>query len=85
MRVDGITLYPWVFVRSSEPSMKLLNHEWIHYAQVKRVGLPKFYYLYLKEYIQNRLKGMKHYKAYLEISFEKEAREYESCPELYVD
>lgn len=79
--VNGITLYPFVFLRERSPERTIVNHERIHYEQVKRLGMLRFYALYLKEYFQNRLKGMGHRQAYLEISFEKEAYLFQDNPE----
>lgn len=79
--VNGITLYPFVFVRDANPAESLLNHERIHIAQVERLGVARFYFLYLKEYFQNRRKGLSHQGAYREISFEKEAFRFQDNPE----
>lgn len=81
LRVNGITLYPFVFVREKRPDMTLVNHERIHYEQARRVGVLRFYVLYLGEYFQNRLRGMGHREAYREISFEKEAFLFQDNPE----
>ncbi len=76
-RVDGIVLYPFVCFAAKNPSDVLIHHEMIHVDQMKRVGVFRFYYLYLKEYCACRLKGMDHHRAYLSISFEVEAYEKE--------
>lgn len=84
LRVNGITLYPFVFVRSQAPGKILLNHERIHFEQVKRLGFWRFYFLYLKEYLSNRRRGLGHYQAYREISFEKEAYLFQDNPDEYL-
>jgi len=55
------------------PSVKIINHELIHIQQVRRDGVIRFYFNYLKEYTQFRLKGIQHKEAYLAISYEVEA------------
>lgn len=56
-----------------KPGVKIINHELVHILQVRREGMVRFYFNYLKEYIQYRLKGFKHNEAYLAISYEVEA------------
>ena len=73
LRVDGIVLYPFMFFSAERPSVKTINHELIHIQQVRRDGFIRFYFNYLKEYIQFRLKGIPHTEAYLSISYEVEA------------
>ena len=75
LKVDGIVLYPFILFSSDIPSQVLINHELIHVQQIKRIGAVKFYFHYLKEYFQLRLKGNTHHNAYRSISFEKEAYE----------
>ncbi|AUN99543.1 hypothetical protein DOM21_03125 [Bacteriovorax stolpii] len=79
LRVDGIVLYPFIFFASKNPNDVLIHHEMIHVDQMKRVGVWRFYFLYLKEYCACRLKGMNHHKAYMAISFEVEAYEKEGA------
>ncbi len=73
IKVDGIVLYPFIFCSAIKPSVKIINHELIHIQQVKRVGFIRFYFTYLKEYIQFRGKGFNHSDAYFAISYEVEA------------
>ncbi len=56
LKVNGITLYPFVFVAQKLPSARLLTHEAIHIDQVKRVGIFNFYLRYLREYLALRIK-----------------------------
>lgn len=48
-------------------------HEKIHLRQQLELLIVFFYLLYVLEYILYRIQGMSHYKAYMNISFEKEA------------
>jgi hypothetical protein len=73
LKVDGIVLYPFIFFSEVRPSVKTINHELIHIQQVRRDGFIRFYFNYLKEYSQFRLKGIPHREAYLSISYEVEA------------
>lgn len=75
LKVHAIVLYPFIFFAEKNPGEILVNHEMIHVEQIKRLGVLKFYYLYLKEYFGMRFKGLDHQHAYHEISFEKEAYE----------
>ena len=72
-RINGIVLWPFLFYADADPHPIIRNHEEIHLEQLRRTGILKFYVLYLAEYFQGRMKGMKHDEAYRSISFEKEA------------
>lgn len=61
----------------SEVSDTLRKHEMAHVAQYRELGFIRFLYRYLKEYFYYRRKGLKHFDAYYQISFEKEARKHE--------
>jgi len=76
--INAIVLFKTVLFREKKDnvSKRLIKHEKTHIKQREKLGL-KFYYLYLKEYIQNRLDNMSHRESYLNISFEIEAREAE--------
>lgn len=52
---------------------KLYKHECIHHRQILELFILPFFLWYILEYLISRLKGMKHYEAYRNISFEKEA------------
>jgi hypothetical protein len=52
---------------------RLYRHEMKHIEQISRLGIIPFYTLYFIEYLQGRYKGLCHWNAYREISFEKEA------------
>ena len=78
LNVDGIVLYPFIFCSEKKPSVKIINHELIHILQVRRDGVIRFYFNYLKEYIQFRKNGFKHREAYLAISYEVEAYSHQN-------
>lgn len=76
MRIDGITIYPFVVVREDyldEYGDILLNHELIHIEQQKELYLLGFYILYITYYLYNLIKYCNHNKAYMNIPFEQEA------------
>jgi hypothetical protein len=73
----AITVYPFIFHKNNPMEKVTLNHERIHFEQIKKEGLIAFYFNYLKQYIFNRFNGMNHLSAYLSISYEQEAYENE--------
>jgi hypothetical protein len=52
---------------------RLLRHELVHVQQINRLGLFRFYWLYVAEFLRNLRGGMKWDEAYRRISFEQEA------------
>jgi hypothetical protein len=56
----------------------VIQHEDIHWQQIKHVGFFRFYFFYVSEYFQGRFKGMNHDKAYRNISFEREAYTFQN-------
>lgn len=81
----GIVLFPFIIVKNNaKPS--LVNHEMIHFQQIKDYGVFGFYFNYLKEYRELK----KYYKdldyepieinrrSYKNISFESEAFDNQS-------
>lgn len=64
-KLAGIVLYPFVFVYDKY-KLELMNHELIHFQQVKECGFFKFYFLYLYFWIKTDF-------SYYDIPFEKEA------------
>lgn len=80
MKVTAVTLGRHVFyaIDSKMITNRLRIHELAHIEQYKKLGFFLFLYRYIKEYIFFRKKGHDHYYAYLNISFEKEARERET-------
>ncbi len=71
-----IYLAPDLVKRKQEKLERTLRHELAHVNQIARLGLVRFYWRYLTEYLRLRLKNkMSHQQAYDSISFEREARE----------
>ena len=54
-------------------AFRLLAHELSHVAQYRRLGAAIFLGRYVGEYLRGRFDGLDHRKAYLAISFEREA------------
>lgn len=55
----AITLYPYIFVKRKYIKLftkKALNHELIHEAQVKELGLIRFYIMYLWFFVKGGYK-----------------------------
>lgn len=77
--VIGITLGRTVFLsekfvqRPQAEVERLVRHELVHVRQVGQLGLLRFLWKYLAEYIGNLRKGMSHNEAYRRVSFEEEA------------
>ncbi|GAB4015892.1 hypothetical protein GCM10028808_42590 [Spirosoma migulaei] len=73
LRPDGMALFPFILVRQANPGPILLNHERIHLRQQAELGILPFYIWYGIEYCIRRFHYRDHYKAYRNISFEREA------------
>ena len=72
----NITIYPFIFLMTSKQQAmndKILNHEYIHILQVRKLGWLKFYSSYILEYAKNLFKYRDMEKAYENISYEVEA------------
>lgn len=56
LKVDGITLYPYILIAISEHEAVidtyLLQHECIHLSQIRKMGVFKFYFTYLLDTIK---------------------------------
>lgn len=55
----AITLYPYIFVKRKYIKLftkKALNHELIHEAQVKELGLIRFYLMYIWFFVKGGYK-----------------------------
>lgn len=72
-KIEGIVLYPFILFAEKQPDIVIGNHERIHWDQIRRDGVIKFYGRYLKEYFQGRWRGLSHDAAYRSISYEEEA------------
>jgi hypothetical protein len=75
--VTGLAFYPFIFLKPKNPSATLINHERIHLRQQLEMGLLVFYVWYFTEYFFLWIKYRSKFKAYRNISFEKEAFENE--------
>ena len=71
----GLTLWPFIFLRDENlrKDHVLINHEKIHLRQQAELLLVFFYLWYLTEWIIRLLWYGDSYKAYENISFEREA------------
>ncbi len=76
---NGITLWPFIILKQNAEEMgqekfrSIVNHERIHLRQQVETLIVFFYLLYAFFYIRNRIKGQPHWKAYMNIPFEKES------------
>lgn len=79
LRIGAITLYPFVLIssRSIVTGQRLIKHEMAHVEQVRRDGWLYFYVRYLWEYARNLVYLRSHSDAYLQISYETQARAVE--------
>ena len=86
--VAAITLGRRVYVspRIAEASLerfeRLLRHELAHVRQVRDLGLMRFLYRYMRDYIRLRRSGLTSHLAYMAIPFEIEARDEERSDEV---
>jgi hypothetical protein len=75
----GLSLWPFIILR--HPSLRgdnvLINHERIHLRQQAELLLVFFYLWYLCEWLVRSLAYRDFYKAYKNISFEREAYHHE--------
>ncbi len=77
MRVNGMAIFPFLFIKHKFPSKVLINHERIHFRQQIELLILPFYVWYVIEYLFNRVKGQTANQAYRNISFEKEAYQHD--------
>lgn len=70
--VAGITLGRRIYIEG-ENVEAILRHELVHFRQIQRLGVFRFYWSYVREYAGNRLRGMSPSDAYRKISLEEEA------------
>jgi len=74
---NNIYILPGLYQLGSIDGLALLAHEIEHCRQYRKHGTWHFRARYLAAYFKNRLRGMSRREAYLNISFEIEAREIE--------
>lgn len=74
-KINGITLYPFIFIKNPDDKKNkvLINHEKIHLKQQLELFIIFFYIAYVAEYYHHLFKLKNGHKAYLAISFEREA------------
>ena len=82
-KAEAVTIGTHIFYEMSSPSIFLRRHEEKHVAQYLKHGFVAFLFRYVLEYVLYRLRGMNHREAYLNISFEKEARDAEKGDKIY--
>lgn len=71
----GLSLWPFIILK--EDALKkdeaLINHERIHLKQQRELLILPFYILYISEWLLRTLLYLDSYRAYQNISFEREA------------
>jgi hypothetical protein len=70
--VAGITLGRRVYIEGSDPE-GILRHELVHVDQIARLGMARFYWVWIREYFAHRSRGCSPAEAYRRISLEIEA------------
>ncbi|WP_396636903.1 hypothetical protein [Maribacter sp. R77961] len=71
----GLSLWPFIFLKSNslKADTVLINHEKIHLRQQQELLLLPFYVLYITEWLLRAIFYLDSYRAYQNISFEREA------------
>lgn len=79
----GLSLWPFIILKEPELSQDriLINHERIHLRQQAELLILPFYIWYISEWIIKSIWYLSTYKAYRNLSFEREAYLHESDPE----
>lgn len=79
-RFVGVTLWPFIVMkdRALEDDVVFINHERIHLRQQRELLVLPFYICYGLEFLFRLLQYRDRYKAYLNISFEREAYTHEA-------
>ena len=75
LKVNGMALYPFILLKNAheKKNIVLLNHEKIHLQQQLELLVIFFYPLYGLEFLWRYCQHRNWHRAYLHISFEKEA------------
>jgi len=84
-KIVATVIYPYIFVSGSKKmasKYKILEHEMVHIKQIEKEGYLKFYVKYCFEFIINFFKYFSFKKAYLNISYEKEAYKKYPCHKI---
>ena len=76
----GLTLWPFIIVKENDhkKDLVLINHERIHLKQQLELLILPFYLWYVAEWLFRTLWYLDSYKAYKNISFEREAYAHET-------
>lgn len=71
----GLSLWPFIFLKNNDlkEDTVLINHERIHLRQQQELLIVFFYIFYLMEWVVRTMLYFDTYKAYQNLSFEKEA------------
>ena len=79
----GLSLWPFIILKEDglKKDTVLINHERIHLRQQRELFIIPFYLWYLAEWILRTLLYLDSYRAYQNISFEREAYANEKNPE----
>ncbi len=79
----GLSLWPFIFLKndSLKSDAILINHEKIHLKQQQELLILPFYIMYLAEWLFRTVWYLNSYRAYQNISFEREAYANEGNPE----
>ena len=82
---QAMALYPVMLFqdKSLKKNERIVRHEQIHFKQQIELLIIPFYFLYLLNYLINRLRYKNHEQAYLNICFEREAYQNDHNP-LYL-
>ncbi len=77
IRASGITLYPFILIRAYKVDVGIvLTHEMIHWGQIQKEGVLKFYFMYNLYWFINIFKYRFNFDmAYRKIPYEVEAYE----------
>nr|WP_297704920.1 hypothetical protein [uncultured Eudoraea sp.] len=75
----GLSLWPFIILKNVHLKQDsiLINHERIHLQQQQELLIFPFYFLYISEWLLRTLLYVDSYKAYQNISFEREAYQNE--------
>ncbi len=71
----GLSLWPFIILKNDDlkEDLVLINHEKIHLKQQQELLIVFFYILYISEWLLRTLFYLDSYRAYQNISFEREA------------
>ncbi|MEM9077561.1 MAG: hypothetical protein AAGC43_10995 [Bacteroidota bacterium] len=82
----GLSLWPFIILKENglKNDTILINHERIHLRQQRELLIIPFYVLYVAEWLLRTVLYLNTYRAYQNISFEREAYANEKNPD-YLD